>query len=241
MVLHLSCCCHFIVIVSTAELQQSCSLHCVIILMDIFAGKLTVLEKKRARMAAAAGSDDSALGSDAVEPRCNCAVKLTSLEGRVSQLKKQKADLELGLAKSRDCLDASKMVKRLKHMLEKASVTESVSVSSRKVDIGDGVLVEEGTLARLKKDSSNSACRFAMGLLRAVFTPEELINKSLFGKKSNAHKENVVKEALDPRRVNAVLGFTLQNYKETSALNVKNTPSSMLARDYAPDAVQQPN
>ncbi|KAH7933859.1 hypothetical protein HPB49_018334 [Dermacentor silvarum] len=138
-------------------------------------------------------------------------------------------------------VDASKMVKRLKHMLEKAAATESVSVSSRNVDIGDGVLIEEGTLARLRKDSSNSACCFARGLIRAVFTPEELINKSLFGKKSNAHKENVPKEALDPRRVNAVLGFTLQNYKETSALNVKNTLSSMLARDYAPAAVEQPH
>ncbi|XP_075535136.1 uncharacterized protein LOC142570666 [Dermacentor variabilis] len=124
------------------------------------------------------------------------------------------------------------MVRRLKHLIEKAAGAEEKSVSSRKVDIGDGVLVEEGTLARIKNDSNGSACRFARNLLRATFAPEELINKSLFGKKSNAHKDFVAKEGLDPRRVNAALGFTLQTYPATSALSVKNTVSSLLARDY---------
>ncbi|XP_075534313.1 uncharacterized protein LOC142568128 [Dermacentor variabilis] len=104
------------------------------------------------------------------------------------------------------------MVKRLKHLVEKAAGAEEKSISSRKVDIGDGVLVEEGTLARIKNDSNGSACRYARGLLRATFAPEELINKSLFGKRSNAHKDFVAKEGLDPRRVNAVLGMYAKSF-----------------------------
>ncbi|KAH7977738.1 hypothetical protein HPB49_003356 [Dermacentor silvarum] len=60
------------------------------------------------------------------------------------------------------------------------------------VNSSDGVLVEKEILARLKKTAG--------AVLRALLYPEELTNKSLFGKKSNAHKNIVTKKALDPRR-----------------------------------------
>lgn len=68
-------------------------------------------------------------------------------------------------------------------------------------------MIDEATPARIKTDSKNSGCHFARGLLRAPFSPEELTNKSLLGKKSDSHKDSVLKEALDTCRVNAVLGM----------------------------------
>ncbi|KAL1444943.1 hypothetical protein MTO96_045299, partial [Rhipicephalus appendiculatus] len=60
------------------------------------------------------------------------------------------------------------------------------------------------------------------------------LTKSLFGKKCNSHKESVTKEALDPLRVNEIIGYAVKNYVDYSPLHIKNTLSSMLARDYAP-------
>ncbi|KAH7953628.1 hypothetical protein HPB49_010738 [Dermacentor silvarum] len=81
---------------------------------------------------------------------------------------------------------------------------------SVKVDLGEGVLLDDATLTRLRRDAKNSAARFARGLLKVLFTADELENKSLFGRRSNAHKDAAQKEALDPRRVNAILN-TLTN------------------------------
>ncbi|XP_075534348.1 uncharacterized protein LOC142568172 [Dermacentor variabilis] len=53
-------------------------------------GKLSTLEKKRAKMAAFAASDDSAFGSEAVEPRCNCGIKISSLEDKIKELQEEK-------------------------------------------------------------------------------------------------------------------------------------------------------
>ncbi|KAL1454767.1 hypothetical protein MTO96_043670, partial [Rhipicephalus appendiculatus] len=82
------------------------------------------------------------------------------------------------------------MVKRLKRMLERAD-TEPQSVAvviAPKVDIGDGDLVDAGTLSRLLRDAKDSGSRLARGLLKVLFAPEELEGKSIYGRKSNAHK-----------------------------------------------------
>ncbi|KAL3246065.1 hypothetical protein MRX96_057937 [Rhipicephalus microplus] len=57
----------------------------------------------------------------------------------------------------------------------------------------------------------------------------EMRSKSLFGK-GNANKNAEVKEALDPVRVNAVIGYTCSKFV-TSTLQLKNSLSSMLARE----------
>ncbi|KAL1481103.1 hypothetical protein MTO96_050461 [Rhipicephalus appendiculatus] len=98
------------------------------------------------------------------------------------------------------------MVKKLQKMLKRAPGDQDAVVTSQKVDIGNGVLVDESTLERIRPDSKNSGSRFARSLMRALFTPEELTNKSLFRRKCNSHKESVTKEALDPLRVNAIIG-----------------------------------
>lgn len=73
------------------------------------------------------------------------------------------------------------------------------------VNIGGGVLVETTLLERLHSHCQGPT-KFARHLLRSIFTVEEMRGKSLFGKGSNANKNAVVKEALDPVRVNAVIG-----------------------------------
>lgn len=75
------------------------------------------------------------------------------------------------------------------------------------VDIGDGVTVDAGTLARITADSKVSACRFARSMVRLLYTPEELAGKSLYGRKSNSHKDAAVNDALDPVRLTAILGM----------------------------------
>ncbi|KAG0445277.1 hypothetical protein HPB47_017438 [Ixodes persulcatus] len=101
------------------------------------------------------------------------------------------------------------MAKRLNKSLRRVESLEKheAVVPSMKVDIGNGVLVEQGTLSGLKS-ASNNATKYARHLLKTVFTRDELKGKSLRGKKSNAYKEAEVKEALDPVRLKAVLAPT---------------------------------
>ncbi|KAH6945621.1 hypothetical protein HPB50_009305 [Hyalomma asiaticum] len=130
------------------------------------------------------------------------------LTGELQETKEQLRQLQECLGK---CTCTEKrlpsMVKRLKHILDKAGAGPQpvAVVAAPKVDLGDGVLIDEGTLSRLRQDSKGSASRFARGLLKTLFSPDELENKSLFGRRSNAHKDTTQKEALDSRRVNAIL------------------------------------
>ncbi|KAL3246055.1 hypothetical protein MRX96_057974 [Rhipicephalus microplus] len=88
----------------------------------------------------------------------------------------------------------------------------------------------EKTLLERLHSHCNGPTKFARHLLRGVFTLEEMRGKSLFGKGSNANKNAEVKEALDPVRVNAVIGYTCSKFV-TSTLQLKNSLSSMLARE----------
>lgn len=58
---------------------------------------------------------------------------------------------------------------------------------------------------RIKSSHKNEPCKFARALLRAVFMPEELENKSLFGGKSNVCKTAETKDSVDPLRRDAVI------------------------------------
>ncbi|KAH7937169.1 hypothetical protein HPB49_008423 [Dermacentor silvarum] len=106
-------------------------------------------------------------------------------------------------------VDSARMVKRRKHILDKAGDGEDCEpvavVSAPKVDLGEGVLLDDGTLTRLRRDAKNSGSSLARGPLKLLLTAEEQENKSLFGWRSNAHKDAAQKEALDPRRVNTNL------------------------------------
>lgn len=74
------------------------------------------------------------------------------------------------------------------------------------MNIGSGVLVDRSTLQRLHGACNNNPSRFARSLVRTLFTVDEMRGRSLFGKKSNAHKDALAKQALDPVRVDAILG-----------------------------------
>lgn len=73
------------------------------------------------------------------------------------------------------------------------------------MDIGNGVLVPQSLLARIKASAGKQPTRYARDLLRAVFTVKELAGSSLHGKACNARKDVATKKALDPERLDAVL------------------------------------
>ncbi|XP_077551321.1 uncharacterized protein LOC144165035 [Haemaphysalis longicornis] len=98
------------------------------------------------------------------------------------------------------------------------------------VDIGSGVLVEEGALEVLRSNCPGAAARFARGLLRIVFAPGKLRGSSMLGKPCNVKKHGTRKEALDPTRLQAVISCTVNLYKADPG-RVRNSISSMLARE----------
>ncbi|KAL1481089.1 hypothetical protein MTO96_050474 [Rhipicephalus appendiculatus] len=75
----------------------------------------------------------------------------------------------------------------------------------KKVDIGDGVLLDKKLLDRISLSTPTQPSKFARALLRAVFTAEELENSSLKGKACPANKDDPLKKALDKRRLDAVV------------------------------------
>lgn len=92
-----------------------------------------------------------------------------------------------------------------KFLIQCAAQHKFLLFSNLKVDIGNSVLVDSATLHRLK-ESNKAAGPFARALLNVVFNAEELEGRSLTGRKSNAFKDTPAKEALDPIRLNAVIG-----------------------------------
>lgn len=75
------------------------------------------------------------------------------------------------------------------------------------VDIGGGALAEKTVLSHLHAHCNGLPTKFARNLLRHVFGDEELRGKSLYRKGSNTNKDGPLKEALDPLRLNAVIGM----------------------------------
>ena len=76
----------------------------------------------------------------------------------------------------------------------------------QQVDIGNGVLVERGRLLAITQ-ASNSATKLARNLFISLFKRDDVIGKSLTGRRSNAHlTTSEMKNALNPAKVNAVIG-----------------------------------
>lgn len=67
--------------------------------------------------------------------------------------------------------------------------------------------MEKGTLEKLSRACESGPGKFARALLRIVFAEEELRGRTLLGGKSNFHSDQPLKEALDPVRVQAVIGM----------------------------------
>ncbi|XP_064477720.1 uncharacterized protein LOC135391397 [Ornithodoros turicata] len=125
------------------------------------------------------------------------------------------------------------MVRRSKRMREcetKRPLSAAV-VAEPQVDIGNGVLVGSHHLTYLKSRYAGQATKFARALLRALFTPEELKGKSLFGMRCNAYKDKEVKDALDRSRVTALIAYTMVTFNLQDDCKLKNTLSSLLVRE----------
>ncbi|XP_077498125.1 uncharacterized protein LOC144116297 [Amblyomma americanum] len=125
----------------------------------------------------------------------------------------------------------AKMVKRLERMLESKKEPDQPVVPCAKVDIGNGVLVDRTILQMLERQCQSSPGKFARALLRNVFTEEELRGKSLYGMKNNVQKGLPVKEALDPVRLSAVIGYTCDHFPGVNVAYLKNSLAALLARE----------
>ncbi|XP_064475587.1 uncharacterized protein LOC135389474 [Ornithodoros turicata] len=163
----------------------------------VAAGEEKKLERKRNRLASRASAHNTTQHS-------SCCTHLDQLK----EAEKENSRLKRKLEEQQDLYDLQKTVRTLKRVIRDLKGVGETTVSElNMVDIGHGVAVSKATLTRLEETYKDSACKFARSLMRVVFTDEEMINKSLFGKQANSHKEREVKPALDSRRVNAVLGM----------------------------------
>lgn len=68
--------------------------------------------------------------------------------------------------------------------------------------------------------------------MKIVFSERELQWKSLFWKKCNVKENATPKEALDFMRMTAVIGYTCSQFPNVSALHIKQSLASMLAKEY---------
>lgn len=149
-----------------------------------------------------------------------------SLEGKLEAAGQKIKRLKQERNEARQMLDVPKLVKKL---VKATSAPPAATLMAPQVDIGDGVLVPQSLLARIKSSAALQPTRFARDLLRAVFTAEELAGSSLHGRTCNAQKQAAAKKALDPRRLQAVLSFTCSEFG-VSEKEISGSLSSMLAR-----------
>lgn len=209
-------------------------------LLDV--GSQKTLERKRSKLVASVGldrpqevfetaADDSCAESQPLGVGASDAELLCQLQDENEALKAENDALKLQVAELQNYRESYRLVKKLKTITKKVEELNAVVPPAHpKVDIGSGVLVEEGTLAALENNCPGAAAKFARGLLRIVFAPEELRGKSMLGKQCNAKKDATRKQALDPIRLQAVIGYTVKLYKVDPG-RVRNSISSMLSRE----------
>ncbi|XP_077519831.1 uncharacterized protein LOC144129563 [Amblyomma americanum] len=186
-------------------------------------GEADKMERKRSKLVARAVRD-------AVAKKKPCCDHLLEVEA----LKQENAEIKKQLQEQKDLIDTAKMLKRLQravNQLTSAAEGAKPSEPERNThrDIGGGVMVSEATLTRLEESYRDAPCKIARALIRVVFSDEELLNKTLFGRQANSHKENPVKPALDQKRVSAVLEYTCCKFR-CSDVKLKRSLGSMLQK-----------
>ncbi|KAH7966029.1 hypothetical protein HPB49_013189 [Dermacentor silvarum] len=92
----------------------------------------------------------------------------------------------------------------------------------------EGSVVEEAIIHGLRRNCPGAPAKFARGLMRHLFTAEELRGKSLFGRRSYAQPSAPQRKALDPAKVNAIIGFTVTEY-QADPMRLKTSLSSLLS------------
>ncbi|XP_033122016.1 uncharacterized protein LOC117121029 [Anneissia japonica] len=161
---------------------------------------------------------------DKETPACRCA-KYDGLKTKYSELKTKYKDVCNENADLLKYKDLSKMIKNLKEFKEEMKQqepNEGNSPSSHnvkqtsKVDIGHGILMERGALL-CATQSSEGPTKLVRSLFRSLFKVEEVVGKSITGRKSNAHLTTTEpKEQLDPQRIGAIIDFTMKKFPNTS-------------------------
>ncbi|XP_040072656.1 uncharacterized protein LOC120844776 [Ixodes scapularis] len=170
----------------------------------------------------------------------NAALKKgnATLEEENAALRVENERLQLAVRELEAVIDATGMVKRLHRMLraqeadqvrQAGQAAAAALVPAAMTDIGCGVLVESSTLQVLRKAAKSSGCKFARSLVKVLFPNDSWKEKSLHGRRSNAHKDIDAKEALDPTIVKAILGYTCMEF-DVQLTALTNSLSSMLAR-----------
>ncbi|KAK8784174.1 hypothetical protein V5799_009459 [Amblyomma americanum] len=172
------------------------------------------MEKKRANLAkaAVATKEPEAAAEDHSVCQCDAAKKLAEMEDYIKNLEDRLHVAEDRLQMAENNAEsfamvkkASKLVRRLQALQEAPRQADVPKADTE--DIGGGVMVEKTVISRLHAHCQGLPTKFARSLLRNVFTDEELRQKSLYGKGTNAYKEGPAKDGLDPVRLNAVLGM----------------------------------
>ncbi|XP_064462563.1 uncharacterized protein LOC135373262 isoform X2 [Ornithodoros turicata] len=97
-------------------------------------------------------------------------------------------------------------VDQMENLIQTASNQSAAAVTAAPMlDIGLGVCVYAGVLHRIERSCKGDRTRLAHALIWAVFSPEEMIGQTSYGRQCNAHKDAALKPAVDETRREAVL------------------------------------
>lgn len=187
----------------------------------IAVGSLKSMEKRRNHVIQMAVGGHFAPYSD--DATSSIAADVAALRAENARLLKKVTQLE-------DSYDASRMVKRLNKMAARNSCEPPPrpETPTKMVRLADGVAVSQRMMHQLESFNTSPA-PYARALLRTVFTPDELQGCSLYGVRSNSHKDIAPKPALDRARVDAVIGHTCALFRVDPS-KIKHSLSSMLSK-----------
>ncbi|XP_064472849.1 uncharacterized protein LOC135387677 [Ornithodoros turicata] len=130
---------------------------------------------------------------------------------KIEELEHANARLMKKLRRAKEKCAMSNMVDHMESIIQTASTQNNAVVNTApKVDIGLGVCLDAGVLHRIERSSKGDGTRLARSLMRAVFLPEEMVGRTLYGRPCNAHKGAPVKPAVEETRREAVLVSSLQ-------------------------------
>lgn len=90
------------------------------------------------------------------------------------------------------------MIKNRRKMHKKCHkfASQEIELSSNEINLGSGIKIDREKYTNVIQGTGNNGTKFARAMMITVFTKEELIGKSLFGKLSNAQPTVTCQEGL---------------------------------------------
>ncbi|XP_064472585.1 uncharacterized protein LOC135387158 isoform X2 [Ornithodoros turicata] len=168
-------------------------------------GQLKLLKKKRMKILRVLEVAASITGASGEEEACTRSEDQKRL---IQQLEHQNHKLAKKLRNAKEKCEMVTMVGRMEDIIASASNQQQSPVcTATKVDIGLGVCFNAGVLHRIERGAKGDGTKLARSVMRAVFLPEEMVRRTLYGKPCNAHKGASPKPALDETRREAVLAY----------------------------------